>query len=72
MAATCRGICETLKISGMPMKSRYQLGYRRCTFCGIFMDTNENRCPCCSMVLRTKPRNKLSKLKNKNLITSKH
>jgi uncharacterized paraquat-inducible protein A len=45
------------------MKPKYQEGQKRCTFCGIFMDFEGSRCPCCRITLRTKARNKLSKIK---------
>jgi hypothetical protein len=41
-----------------PNKIRYEIGQKRCTFCGIFMSTDDARCMCCKAVLRTKPRSK--------------
>ena len=66
MAAICKGICEEYKTSGISMNLKYRQGQKRCTICGIFMDYNGNRCPCCKIPLRTKARNRLSKLKRKN------
>ena len=54
----CRGICEMHKAEPVPNKIRYEIGQKRCTFCGIFLSINENRCICCKAVLRTKPRSK--------------
>jgi len=39
-------------------KIRYEIGQKRCTFCGIFLSIDETRCICCKAVLRTKPRSK--------------
>ena len=39
-------------------KIRYEIGQKRCTFCGIFLSINEARCICCKAVLRTKARGK--------------
>ncbi|KAF6246326.1 hypothetical protein C6990_09345 [Nitrosopumilus sp. b3] len=61
MAVTCRGVCHKYKSSGVSMQFKYQEGQKRCSFCGIFMECNETRCPCCHTKLRTKARNKISK-----------
>jgi hypothetical protein len=42
----------------VPNKIRYEIGQKRCTFCGIFMAIDDVRCICCKAVLRTKPRSK--------------
>ncbi|AJW70239.1 hypothetical protein [Nitrosopumilus adriaticus] len=65
MPAICRGVCHKYKSSGVSMQFKYQEGQKRCSFCGIFMVYNETRCPCCHTILRTKARDKLSKLKYK-------
>ena len=65
MAARCKGVCEDYRILGISMNLKYQQGQKRCTICGIFMSFDGNRCPCCKMVLRTKARNRLAKLKRK-------
>jgi hypothetical protein len=39
-------------------KIRYQIGHKRCTFCGIFLSIEDARCICCKAVLRTKARSK--------------
>ncbi len=36
---------------------KYSTVYKRCTNCSLFVKTVEIRCPCCSVKLRTKPRN---------------
>lgn len=63
MAASCRGICAY--IQGMPMTNgqRYKSGQKRCTFCSLFLDTSEIRCPCCKTILRTKSRSSTSQQK---------
>ncbi|MEX0861992.1 hypothetical protein [Nitrosopumilus sp.] len=70
MAATCKGICQTFKSIGTSMKLKYQEGQKRCTFCGIFMDFEGDRCPCCRITLRTKARNRISKLNRLESITN--
>lgn len=45
------------------MKFKYQEGQKRCSFCGIFIDCEQVRCPCCHTILRTKARNRNSKMK---------
>ncbi|NND87250.1 MAG: hypothetical protein HKM23_08035 [Nitrosopumilus sp.] len=63
MAATCRGVCYRYKSIGTAMQLKYEKGQKRCSFCGIFIDCEDVRCPCCHTVLRTKARNRLSKVK---------
>jgi len=63
LAATCRGICQDFKSTGTSMKLKYQEGQKRCTFCGVFMSVEGYRCPCCRITLRTRARNRISKIK---------
>lgn len=56
MARSCRGICYQFEGQKVRNGLRYPLGQKRCTFCGLFMDVDSLRCPCCSAVLRTKSR----------------
>jgi len=63
MAATCKGICDMYKSVGTAMQFKYQEGQKRCSFCGIFIECEGVRCPCCHMVLRTNARNRNSKIK---------
>lgn len=58
LGRTCKGICEMHKAEPIPNRFRYELGQKRCTFCGLFFATSDIRCPCCKAVLRTKPRGK--------------
>ena len=36
--------------------SRYQLGYKRCKACQMFITCEGFRCPCCGKPLSTRPR----------------
>ena len=58
MGASCKGICLQLKHKSIPNSKKYQFGLKRCSWCEVFMFTEEIRCPCCKMILRTKSRNK--------------
>jgi len=64
---TCRGICDKHKaISGHKTNNeRYRIGQKYCSQCEIFTKWDGLRCPCCSFMLRTKPRNQKSKQKLK-------
>jgi len=39
-------------------KIRYEIGHKRCTFCGIFFSLEDTRCICCKAILRTNARGK--------------
>lgn len=56
MARMCKGICHWYKSNSIQYKYKYQSGHKRCTYCEVFLDTSENRCPCCSTLLRTRSR----------------
>jgi hypothetical protein len=58
MGKTCRGICILHKAKPVPNRIRYELGHKRCTFCGVFLLIEGPRCICCKAVLRTKSRSK--------------
>ena len=58
MGRTCRNICTRYQADPVPNKIRYEIGQKRCTFCGIFLSLDDVRCICCKAVLRTKPRSK--------------
>ena len=47
-----------MKNSSIPNSKKYEFGLKRCSWCEVFMATEEIRCPCCKMILRTKSRNK--------------
>ena len=56
MGRTCKGICLRYEARPAPNKIRYEIGQKRCTFCGLFLKVDDVRCVCCKAVLRTKPR----------------
>lgn len=58
MGRTCSGICIRYQAESVSNKLRYEIGHKRCTFCGIFLKIDEPRCICCKAVLRTKSRGK--------------
>ncbi len=57
MGQVCKGIC--IRYTGEKISNglKYSSGYKRCTYCSLFLKTIKIRCPCCSVKLRTKPRN---------------
>ena len=63
MVLVCKGICEDYQSKGILMKFKYNKGQKRCTCCGLFLNVEGPRCPCCKTKLRTKPRNSLSRIK---------
>ena len=58
MGASCKGICIQMKHNPVPNAKKYEFGLKRCSWCEVFLSTDEIRCPCCKMILRTKSRNK--------------
>ena len=58
MGASCKGICIQMRHSAVPNSKKYEIGLKRCSWCEVFLLTEEIRCPCCKMILRTKSRNK--------------
>jgi len=61
MGASCKGICTMHKATKVPNSQKYQFGLKRCSWCEVWLDTEDIRCPCCKMILRTKSRNKKRK-----------
>jgi len=59
----CKGICHKYKIKWGKQQYRYAAGQKRCNVCEIFVSWDGKYCPCCGMMLRTKP--KLSKYRQK-------
>jgi hypothetical protein len=52
----CRGVCEKVKATFSPLSGGYYgLGYKKCSFCDVFIDYPGSRCPCCNNLLRSKP-----------------
>ena len=60
----CKGICDKYKAQ-KPARTneRYDYGQKRCNMCGMFIEWEGVRCPCCSSVLRTRNRNTRHRLK---------
>ena len=55
---TCKGVCSRYKADKpIGTTNRYSEGQKRCNRCDIFTTWEGVRCPCCGMVLRTRPRN---------------
>ena len=54
----CKGLCQSTKIGSIKLNGHYNLGQKRCSICGVFIETNMIRCPCCNYVLRTKPKHR--------------
>ena len=51
MAMGCKGICRD-----QPKRGVYFDGYKRCGQCRIFWKTDDIRCKCCGLLLKSKPR----------------
>jgi hypothetical protein len=64
----CKGICQRHKALKPNRGGRYISGQKRCQVCQIYINWNGLFCPCCGYRLRTKPRNRIYKLK----LTSKN
>ena len=59
---TCKGICRKFRAKKeSPQSGRYDSGHKRCSTCEIFVKWDGNNCPCCNMLLRTKPRGIISR-----------
>ena len=53
----CKGICHRYKANWGRHQYRYASGQKRYNVCEIYVNWNGHCCPCCGMVLRTRPRN---------------
>ena len=56
ISLVCKGTCVRHKAQKPLGVSRYNLGQKRCSICEIFINWDGRHCPCCSYVLRTKPK----------------
>ena len=65
LALSCKGLCNRIKSVGTAMQFKYQEGQKRCSLCELFIDCDDARCPCCKTILRTKSRNRVSKIKRR-------
>ena len=52
----CSGICIRCKSPPMPTWLKYKQDHKCCSYCGIFLDARNKRCPYCKTILRIKPR----------------
>jgi len=52
----CKGVCNQYKAKWGTHQYRYASGQKRCNVCEIFVNWDGYRCPCCGMILRTRPR----------------
>lgn len=66
----CKGICINYLAEHPDLNTsgRYELGQKRCSSCEIFLKWDKQRCPCCSTILRVKPRGRKSKVKLLNRV----
>ena len=67
MAASCRGLCDRIQSKSFGNNHKYENGYKRCSFCNIFMKFNGLRCPCCTLKLRTKSRVNSKRRRSQNI-----
>ena len=58
MGASCKGVCGLSEKIKIPNSHKYEYGLKRCSWCEVWLNTDEIRCSCCKMILRTKSRNK--------------
>ena len=56
MGQVCKVICIRYTEEKIANGLKYSSGYKRCTYCSLFVKTIEIRCPCCNAKLRTSPR----------------
>jgi len=53
----CRNICDRYRARKERRSSYYLQGYKRCQTCGVFIEWEGTKCPCCQTQLRSKPHN---------------
>ena len=58
MGASCKGVCRLSETTKIPNSRKYEYGLKRCSWCEVWLNTDEIRCSCCKMILRNKSRNK--------------
>ena len=62
----CKGICHKYKAKWYAREYRYVNGQKRCNVCELFVNWNDSNCPCCGMLLRSRPRSMKAKIYVKN------
>ena len=65
----CKGMCHKYKAKWYARDDRYANGQKRCNVCELFVNWDGNHCPCCGMLLRTRP--KISRYRQTCLIQEK-
>ena len=58
MGASCKGVCRLSETIKIPNSHKYERGLKRSSWCEVWLNTDEVRCLCCKMILRTKSRNR--------------
>jgi hypothetical protein len=58
----CKGVCHRYKAKWTTQTQRYENGQKRCNVCEIFVNWEGIFCPCCKMLLRTRPRSVKGKM----------
>ena len=54
---TCKGNCVQYKAKkSKSITGHYVLGHKRCSECEMFIQWEGNHCPCCGIILRTRPK----------------
>ena len=67
----CKGICHRYKAKWYAREYRYANGQKRCNVCEIFLNWTGISCPCCGMMLRTRPRSIKVKTSTKKMLVNK-
>jgi len=58
MPIGCKGICDRFVHIHGGKDSAYELGFKRCAECDLYLKHDGIKCPCCGYSLRTKRRHK--------------
>ena len=61
ISITCNNICHRYRAKKPNDVGRYLSGQKRCNPCEIYINWDGRHCPCCGIMLRTKPRSKAYK-----------
>jgi hypothetical protein len=56
----CKGFCKTI-FHTTSFGGKFPTGLKKCSACYVSIMTEESRCPCCNLLLKTGPRNGTSK-----------
>lgn len=58
MTSQCNGLCDRIKTIPPYGEDKYANGRKYCRCCSCYIVTEKNRCECCRMSIRSKPREK--------------